>query len=295
MSYYDSYVRWMYRGGRPNRLAMLLNRMSAIAFSAGFLPKRVATLDVRGRRSGRVISFPVVIADHEGERYLVAMLGEKTNWVRNVRAAGCRAVLHHGPRDEWVLAQACRQTAAWRATDVPDLRISVNISGAPLRSGGLHELVVAILRRSGLPATALEVEVTEKVAATEGDAALATLIRLRALGVRVAIDDFGTGYSSLSRLRTLPADIVKIDQSFVSEIVDRKSAVPLVTSTINMAHGLGLQVVAEGIETPHQLAFLTEKGCEIGQGYLLGRPVPAHQLHPGRPQWAPTAESVPAG
>ena len=100
MSYYDSYVRWMYRGGRPNRLARLLNRMSAIAFSAGFLPKRVATLDVRGRRSGRVISFPVVIADHEGERYLVAMLGEKTNWVRNVRAAGGRAVLHHGRRED---------------------------------------------------------------------------------------------------------------------------------------------------------------------------------------------------
>lgn len=197
--------------------------------------------------------------------------------------------------DEWVLAQACRQTVAWRASKVPDLRASVNISGGLLRSGTLLDLVLTRLRLSGLPTTALEIEVTEKVAATEGEEALQSLVQLRALGVRVAIDDFGTGYSSLSRLRTMPFDIVKIDQSFIREIVDRQSAVPLVTSAISMAHGLGLQTVAEGIETPQQLAFLTEKGCEIGQGYLFGRPVPAHQLRPGRSQWAPPAESLPAG
>lgn len=100
MIYYDTYIRWLYRGGRPNRFARVQNRMSAIAFAAGTWPKRAATLEVRGRRSGRVISFPVVIADYEGERYLVAMLGEKTNWVRNVRAAAGRAVLHHGRRED---------------------------------------------------------------------------------------------------------------------------------------------------------------------------------------------------
>lgn len=197
--------------------------------------------------------------------------------------------------DEWVLAQTCRQTMAWRASRVPDLRASVNISGGLLRSGTLRDLVLTRLRLTGLPTTALEIEVTEKVAVTEGEEALQSLVELRELGVRVAIDDFGTGYSSLSRLRTMPFDIVKIDQSFVREIVDRQSAVPLVTSAISMAHGLGLQTVAEGIETPQQLAFLTDKGCDIGQGYLFGRPVPADKLRPGRRQWAPPVESVPAG
>ncbi|MEO8555660.1 MAG: EAL domain-containing protein [Actinomycetota bacterium] len=197
--------------------------------------------------------------------------------------------------DAWVLAQACRQTMAWRASHVPDLRAAVNVSGGLLRSGNLRDLVLTRLRQTGLPTTALEIEVTEKVAVTEGEEALESLVQLRELGVRVAIDDFGTGYSSLSRLRTMPFDIVKIDQSFIREIVDRQSPVPLVTSAISMAHGLGLQTVAEGIETPQQLAFLTDKGCDIGQGYLFGRPVRADKLRPGRSQWAPPAESVPAG
>jgi Domain of unknown function (DUF385). len=99
LSHYDTYLRWLYQGGRPNHFARVQNRVSAIAFAAGVWPKRAATLEVRGRRSGRVISFPVVIADYEDERYLVAMLGEKTNWVRNVRAADGRAVLRHGRRE----------------------------------------------------------------------------------------------------------------------------------------------------------------------------------------------------
>jgi hypothetical protein len=99
MKLYDDYLRWLYRGGRPNRFAQLQNRASAIAFGVGISPKRVGALEVRGRRSGRTISFPVVIADHDGERYLVSMLGENTSWVRNVRAAGGQAVLRHGRRE----------------------------------------------------------------------------------------------------------------------------------------------------------------------------------------------------
>ena len=99
MTRYDDYLRWLYRGGRPNRFARAQNRASAIAFGAGIWPKRLASLEVPGRRSGRMISFPVVIAEHDGERYLVAMLGEDTNWVRNVRAAGGDAVLRHGRRE----------------------------------------------------------------------------------------------------------------------------------------------------------------------------------------------------
>lgn len=96
---YADYLRWLYRGGRPRRLARWQNRASAVAFAAGIWPKRAATLEVRGRRSGRVIALPVVIVAHEGERYLVSMLGENANWVRNVRAAGGQAVLRHGQRE----------------------------------------------------------------------------------------------------------------------------------------------------------------------------------------------------
>jgi deazaflavin-dependent oxidoreductase (nitroreductase family) len=99
MGRYQDYLRWLYRGGRPNRFARLQNRASAIAFGAGIWPARLATLEVRGRRSGNIISFPVVIADQDGERFLVSMLGEKANWVRNVRAADEHAVLRHGRRE----------------------------------------------------------------------------------------------------------------------------------------------------------------------------------------------------
>ncbi|HXP20633.1 MAG TPA: nitroreductase/quinone reductase family protein [Streptosporangiaceae bacterium] len=99
MRLYDNYLRWLYRGGRPNRFARWQNKASAAVFAAGIWPQRAAVLEVKGRRSGRVISFPVVIADYEGERYLVAMLGEDTNWVRNIRAAGGQAVLRHGRRE----------------------------------------------------------------------------------------------------------------------------------------------------------------------------------------------------
>jgi hypothetical protein len=99
MKVYDDYLRWLYRGGHPTWFARAQNRVSAIAFAAGIVPRRAAQLQVRGRRTGRVISFPVVIADYEGERYLVSMLGNDVNWVRNLRAAGDRAVLRHGRRE----------------------------------------------------------------------------------------------------------------------------------------------------------------------------------------------------
>ena len=121
MKVYDDYLRWLYRGGRPSWFARLQNRVSAVAFAAGIWPARVGALEVRGRRSGRVISFPVVIADYKGDRYLVSMLGERANWVGNVRAANGRAVLRHGPHEEVCLeevpvgdrARSCAVT--WRS------------------------------------------------------------------------------------------------------------------------------------------------------------------------------------
>lgn len=100
MKYYDRYLRWLYRGGRPGRFARMQNRATAAVFAAGIFPTRTAELQVHGRRSGRVISFPMVIADYEGERYLVSMLGENANWVRNLKAADYRAVLRHGHRED---------------------------------------------------------------------------------------------------------------------------------------------------------------------------------------------------
>jgi len=99
MKQYDNYLRWLYQGGHPNRFARLQNRTTAIAFAAGIVPKRAVALEIPGRRSGRIISFPVAIADFEGERYLVSMLGKNVNWVRNLRAAGGQAVLRHGRRE----------------------------------------------------------------------------------------------------------------------------------------------------------------------------------------------------
>ena len=112
MSAYGSYLRWLYSGGRPNRFARLQNRASAWAFAAGIMPGRVAALEVRGRRTGRVISFPVVIASYEGDRYLVSMLGEEINWVRNVRAAHGAAVLAHGRREQVRLEEVSAQERA---------------------------------------------------------------------------------------------------------------------------------------------------------------------------------------
>jgi len=105
MRTYADYLRWLYRGGRPNRFAKAQNRLSAVAFAAGVMPKRVGTLEVRGRRSGKPISFPVVIADYEGERYLVSMLGREANWVRNLEAAGGRAEFRHGSREAVTLVE----------------------------------------------------------------------------------------------------------------------------------------------------------------------------------------------
>lgn len=181
-----------------------------------------------------------------------------------------------GDIDTWVLGTACAEAASWPSCPAGPRRVSVNVSEGRLRSRAV-EVVIDALARAGLPPSCLEVEVTEKVTATDEDACRA-LEELRALGVRVAVDDFGTGYSSLSRLQQLPIDVVKIDRSFIREILDATSPAPIVSSTITLARGLGLLVVAEGVETVEQLRFLEAHDCDLVQGFLLGRPVPAEQL-----------------
>jgi EAL domain-containing protein (putative c-di-GMP-specific phosphodiesterase class I) len=140
--------------------------------------------------------------------------------------------------------------------------------------------VEEVLRETGLDPERLELEITEGVMVTDADRAMATLSRLRALGVRIALDDFGTGYSSLSYLHRFPLTTLKIDRSFVATLGVTLEAVAITRAIIQLGHALGIEVVAEGVETPEQLDFLICEGCDSTQGYLLGRPLDAAAYAP---------------
>lgn len=176
----------------------------------------------------------------------------------------------------WVLREALRQGAVWTAETGAPLRMAVNLSPRQFHDGSdVTALVVAALAETGFPADQLTLEVTEGVLVQDGDAVVAQLQSLRALGVRIAIDDFGTGFSGLSYLRHLPADIIKIDRSFVMDLPRGRSAVTLITSIVELAHTLGLDIVAEGVETEGQRQALADLDCGSAQGYLFARPEPA--------------------
>jgi EAL domain-containing protein (putative c-di-GMP-specific phosphodiesterase class I) len=187
---------------------------------------------------------------------------------------------------------ACRQLARWSAEGLPPLRIAVNLSGREFDEPGLAARIERALRASGLPPSALEIELTESVAVRQPQEALAALEQLRALGVQVAIDDFGTGYSVLSSLQRFPVDRLKIDRSFVERIRPEAGDAPIVAAMITMAHGLGLEVVAEGVETAEQLGYLEEHGCDLVQGYLLSHPLTASELE--QLVWLPPALAAPS-
>jgi diguanylate cyclase (GGDEF)-like protein len=175
----------------------------------------------------------------------------------------------------WVLRQALRQAAQWSAATGAPLRMAVNLSPRQLMDGDVVADVVAALEDSGFPARQLTLEVTEGVLVHDVDRVVAQLTALRALGVAIAIDDFGTGFSGLSYLRSLPADILKIDRSFVSDLVPGSSSATLISSIVELARTLGLAVVAEGVETEAQRATLADLRCGSAQGYLFARPEPA--------------------
>jgi diguanylate cyclase (GGDEF)-like protein len=174
----------------------------------------------------------------------------------------------------WVLEHACRDCAEWRRASDPTVGLAVNVSGRQLANGSFADDVEHVLKETGVPPDALTVEVTESLLVSERARARAALERIRALGVRVAIDDFGTGYTSLSWLAQLPLDVVKVDRSFVSSLglIERHGAI--VEAMIHLAHTLGFEVVAEGVETEGQLAHLARLGCDAAQGFLFGHPRP---------------------
>jgi diguanylate cyclase (GGDEF)-like protein/PAS domain S-box-containing protein len=182
---------------------------------------------------------------------------------------------------EFVLFDACTRAADWRARGLigDDFTMWVNLSGRQLSAGGVDELVMRALSKTGLPASMLGLEVTETAIVAEGYAserAREELELLHTRGVRIAIDDFGTGVSSLSQLRRFPVDLIKVDQSFVRGL-DAKDAA-IATNVVNLAHALGLPAIAEGIETDAQLASMREVGCDLAQGYLFARPAPAEEI-----------------
>jgi len=183
-----------------------------------------------------------------------------------------------GPLGQWVMQEACRQGQAWRAAGLPAIRIAVNVSPRQFQLDDMAVCAAQALAASGLPAHCLELELTESVLAERPEEMRQVLQRLRELGVRIAVDDFGTGYSSLVHLKRFPIDVLKIDQGFMRDIPASGDDMAISATIIAMGRSLGLNVLAEGVETPEQLAFLRERGCDSYQGYLFSRPVPAEQF-----------------
>ncbi len=192
-----------------------------------------------------------------------------------------------GPLGEYVLREACAQARAWRQAGYGGLRAAVNCSARQFRDDGILEAVDRALRESGLPADSLDLEITESILLDGTDSVNARFRALRERGVRIAIDDFGTGYSSLSYLKRLSIQQLKIDRSFVRDIGTDPDDAAIVSAIVAIAHTLELEVVAEGIETHEQLAYLRRAGCDYGQGYLFSRPLPAEEFERLLAGWIP--------
>lgn len=178
----------------------------------------------------------------------------------------------------WVTAQACAQTCSWHNMHHPDLCVAVNVSACQLARDDFPLQIKQILDRTGMRPEKLELELTESMIMQKPERVINILQELRAIGVRFSIDDFGTGYSSLSQLKRFPIDRLKIDQSFTRDIGDDKNGAVIARTIITLGHGMGLHVIAEGVETEAQRRFLVESGCHGMQGYLFSRPIPASEF-----------------
>jgi predicted signal transduction protein with EAL and GGDEF domain len=228
--------------------------------------------------SGRVIGFEVLL------RWQHPVRGSVSPAVFIPIAEESGLIL---PIGEWVLREACREAAGWTSP----LTVAVNVSGVQIHAPNLVPLVEEVLRETGLAPERLEIEVTETALIREPARAQLTLRQLKALGVRIAMDDFGTGYSSLSNLRAYPFDKIKIDGSFIRTVDSNEQTAAIVRSVLGLGRGLGMPVLAEGVETVEELNFLMGENCSAVQGFLMGRPSRiatfAHLTHP--PQDSPLA------
>ena len=213
--------------------------------------------------SGRILGFEALV------RWTHPQLGRISPGVFIRLAEETGLILELG---EWVLREACAEAARWN----PPLKLAVNLSPLQFTHNDLVGMVERVLAETGLEPSRLDLEITEGLLIEDAAGALATLQRLKALGVRISMDDFGTGYSSLSYFRMFPFDKVKIDRSFVQDMIDNPQARAIVRSVIGLGRGLGVPVLAEGVETSEQLEALRAEGCDQVQGYLISRPNPIH-------------------
>ena len=182
------------------------------------------------------------------------------------------------PLGSWVLRAACAEARRWQDAGLGPVRVAVNLSAEQIRRQDVVATVRAALEDTGLPPALLELELTESLLVRDADHALRMMTELRSLGVQLALDDFGTGYSSLAYLQRFPFDTLKIDRGFVADLSDSGSSLRIVEAVVRLAHGLGLRVVAEGVETEAQMAILRRVGCDEIQGYLLSPPVDAVRI-----------------
>ena len=183
------------------------------------------------------------------------------------------------PMGDAVLEEACRQAVVWQKElpRTPPLAVSVNLSGRQLRRLDLQDVIRRALEKSGLSASSLGLDITESVYIGALEANTAALDRIKALGVRMSLDDFGSGYSSLSYLKRLPADILKVDRSFTKGLGLEVEDTAIVQTVVDLAHILGMEVVAEGVEVGEQEMLFQEMGCNFGQGFHFSRPLPPEE------------------
>ncbi|MEH2056374.1 MAG: bifunctional diguanylate cyclase/phosphodiesterase [Nostoc sp.] len=184
------------------------------------------------------------------------------------------------PIGEWVLRTACAQNRAWQLAGFTPIRISVNLSARQFEQSNLVDVISQILEETGLQGSYLELEVTESFLMGDIERSVKTLKQLRELGIWLALDDFGTGYSSLNYLKRFPVNILKIDQSFVQDVMSNPDSAAVTNAIIALAKSLRLSITAEGVETKEQLDYLQMQGCDEGQGYYFSRPVPADTITP---------------
>jgi len=219
--------------------------------------------------TGRVVGVEALIRWHHPELGMVS----PADFIPIAEESGLIS-----PIGEWVLRTACRQNRAWQEAGLPPIHMSVNLSVRQFRDERLVDTVAAAIDEAGLAATRLQLEITESLLMEDVEQVITKLRALKAMGLALEVDDFGTGYSSLSYLKRFPLDTLKIDRSFVRELPGDTDDAAVSRAIIAMAHSLRLRVVAEGVETVEQLDFLRREGCDLIQGYLFSRPVPAEEV-----------------
>ncbi|WP_296744815.1 EAL domain-containing protein [Mesorhizobium sp.] len=256
--------RNVHRFFEPGMDAMVRARRALEIDLEAALPRREFELDfqpILNIASGEIVGAEALLRWRSPSRGLVA----PEDFITVAEETGLIVQL-----GDWALRKACSVAAGWPR----DVRMAVNVSAAQIKSGGFARSVISALASSGLPASRLELEITETVMMDESETVLRTLSQLRGLGVRIALDDFGTGYSSLGYLRRFPVDKIKIDRSFIHDL-DRRDMAAIVRTVIGLGAELGITVTAEGVETEAQLDMLRRAGCGEAQGYLIGVPAKA--------------------